>query len=112
VSSTEIEVAGATPTPAVAAGADLELEAHAVEHELLRACVRYSLIALPICIVIWLAIVSIGLALAGSGNFVVALPMAGGVGILAGLFFGVWAAFLAEAERIEDLERRSAEAAR
>ena len=47
--------------------------------------------------------------MAGSGNFLVALPMAGGVGIVAGAFFGIWAAFLAKAHQFEELDRKAAQ---
>ncbi len=97
--STEIEVAepGAVPTL-------LEREL-GLEHQLLVSSVKLSLIAIPICVAIWLGMVSIALAMAGSGNFVVVLPMAGGIGIIAGVFFGVWAAFLGKAHDLEELDR-------
>jgi hypothetical protein len=101
--STEIEVAGQAGSPTL-----LEQE-KAAEREVLHAAVKASLIAIPICVVIWLAIVSIGLVLAGSGSFLVALPMAGGVGIVAGAFFGIWAGFLSEAHRFEELDRKAAQ---
>jgi hypothetical protein len=101
--STEIEVAGQAGSPTL-----LEQE-KAAERDVLRAAAKFSLIAIPICVVIWLGIVSIGLAMAGSGNFLVALPMAGGVGILAGGFFGIWAAFLQKAHQFEELDRKAAQ---
>jgi hypothetical protein len=101
--STEIEVAGQAPSPTL-----LE-QAHAVEHDVLVASLKMSMIAIPICVAIWVGIVSIGLAMAGSGNFLVALPMAGGVGIVAGAFFGIWAAFLAKAHQFEELDRKAAQ---
>ncbi len=99
--STQIEVA-----PEHAALAPLE-EARAAERELLAATIRYSLYAIPICVAVWIGIVSIALALADSGSFAVALPVAGGIGVIAGAFFGAWAAFLAKADRLEEADRRA-----
>ena len=67
--------------------------------------VKASMFAIPICVVIWVGIVSIALAMAGSGNFEVVLPMAAGVGIVAGVFFGMWWAFLRTADEFEELDR-------
>jgi hypothetical protein len=97
--STEIEVAEPAAVPSL-----LERELR-VEHELLVSSVKLSLVAIPICVVIWVGLVSLALEMAGSGNFAVALPMAGGIGILAGVFFGVWAAFLGKAHDLEELDR-------
>jgi hypothetical protein len=97
--STEIEVAGQVQVPS-----RLE-QARAAERDVLIAVVKASMVAVPICVVIWLGLVTIALALAHSGNFVVALPMAGGVGVVAGVFFGAWAAFLAKAHTLDELDR-------
>jgi hypothetical protein len=97
--STEIEVA-----PPQGSLTPLD-EMRAAERELLVATIRYSLVAIPICVAIWIAIMSIALALADSGSFVVALPVAAGIGVIAGLFFGAWAAFLAKADRLEAADR-------
>ncbi|HSO95243.1 MAG TPA: hypothetical protein VLV81_04310 [Acidimicrobiia bacterium] len=98
--STEIEVPGSAQVPS-----RLE-QVQVAERDLFAATVKYSMIAVPICVVIWLGLVSIALALAHSGNFFIALPMAGGVGVVAGLFFGAWAAFLAKAHALDELDRR------
>jgi hypothetical protein len=100
--STDLEVTSDAAVPS-----NLE-RVRGLEHELLVASVKMSLVAIPICVAIWLGMVAIALAMAGSGNFAVALPMAGGIGILAGLFFGVWAAFLAKAHKLEELDRDAA----
>ena len=101
--STQIEVAGQAQTPT-----HLE-EAQALEHSLVGASIRATLIATPICVVIWVGMVALALAMAGSGSYLVALPMAGGIGLLAGAFFGVWAAFLAKAHQFEELDRQAAQ---
>jgi hypothetical protein len=98
--STEIEVAGQAQVPS-----RLE-QVRAAERDLLVTAVKASLVAIPICVVIWLGLVTIALALAHSGNFLVVLPMAGGVGIVAGVFFGGWAAFLLKAHALDELDRR------
>jgi hypothetical protein len=98
--STEIDVAGQAQVPSRLK------QAQAAERDLLVTAVKASLVAIPICVVIWLALVSIALAFAHSGNFLVVLPMAGGVGIVAGVFFGGWAAFLMKAHALDELDRR------
>jgi hypothetical protein len=97
--STEIEVAEPEAVPSLL---DRELK---LEHELVVSSVKASLVAIPICVVIWVGLVALALEMAGSGNFVVALPMAGGIGIIAGAFFGTWAAFLGKAHHLEELDR-------
>ena len=98
--STDIEVAESAQVPSL-----LERELD-VEHRLLVSAVKMSIVAIPICVAIWVGMVAIALAMAGSGNFVVTLLMAGGIGVVAGLFFGVWAAFLAKAHELEELDRQ------
>jgi hypothetical protein len=98
--STEIEVVGQAQVPTRTE------QAHAAEHDIFVTAVKASLVAIPICVAIWVGLVSIALALAHSGNFLIALPMAGGVGILAGVFFGAWAAFLGKAHALDELDRR------
>lgn len=98
--STEIEVVSPAEVPS-----RLE-QAQAAERDLLVTTVKASLVAIPICVVIWLGMVSVALAFAHSGNFLVVLPVAGGVGVVAGMFFGGWAAFLAKAHALDELDRR------
>ena len=103
--STDVEVApDVVVAPSDTFAGRLE-RAHAVERTLMVRVVRASLVAVPICVVIWLGIVAVALALAGSGNFEVALPVGGGVGIVAGVFFGMWWAFLCTADEFEELDR-------
>jgi len=98
--STDIEVASQVAVPS-------RLErAQAAERDMLVTTVTASLVAIPICVVIWLGLVSLALAFADSGNFLVVLPMAGGVGVVAGVFFGGWAAFLMKAHALDELDRR------
>jgi len=105
--STEVEVAGAgVVAPSDTVAGRLE-QAHAAERTLMHKVVVSSLVAVPVCVVIWLGIVAVALAMAGSGNFEVALPVAGGIGIVAGVFFGMWWGFLATAHEFEELDRQA-----
>jgi hypothetical protein len=99
--STEIQVA---PERGALTSVD---DARAAEREVIAATIRYSLYAIPICVAIWIGIMSIALALADTGSYAVALPVAAGIGVIAGVFFGGWAAFLAKAERLEEADRRA-----
>ena len=105
--STDVEVASdevVAPSDAVAGRLE---QVHAVERTLMSRVVKASLFAVPVCVVVWLAIVAVALALAHSGNFLVMLPVGGGVGIVAGLFFGMWWAFLVSADEFEELDRQA-----
>ena len=104
MTSTDVEVAQDVAVPSEASAARLE-QAKATEHRLMARVVKASMFAIPICIVIWVGIVAIALAMADSGNFEVALPVAGGVGIVAGVFFGMWWGFLRSADEFEELDR-------
>lgn len=100
--STEIEVA----TPAeVESSTD---EFRAAEHELIVATFRTSLIATPICVVVFVAIAALALAFAHTGSYAVMLPVAAGIGVIAGGFFGGLMAFLFKAEHLETLNRKHA----
>ena len=99
--STEIDVA-----PSVAVASRLE-RAHAAERSLAVAVLKATLWAVPICVAVWVGLVALALALAHSGNFVVALPVAGGVGVVAGGFFGMWWGFLVKAHEFEELDREA-----
>jgi hypothetical protein len=102
--TTDVEVARDVAVPSETFEARVE-QARATERTLMARVTKASIFAVPICIVIWVGIVSIGLAMAGSGNFEVALPMGGGVGIVAGVFFGMWWGFLRTADEFEELDR-------
>jgi hypothetical protein len=104
MTTTDVEVAHDAAVPSETFAARLE-QARATERNLMVRVVRASIVAVPICIVIWVGIVSIALAIADSGNFEVALPMAAGVGIVAGVFFGMWWGFLRTADEFEELDR-------
>jgi hypothetical protein len=102
--STEVEVAGdVVVAPSDFAG---RLEAaHAAERRLWRRIVWSTLVLTPICVVVWVGLAAVALALADSGNYLVELPVAGGIGIIAGQFFGMWWAFLRSADEFDELDR-------
>jgi hypothetical protein len=69
-----------------------ELEA---EHGLGRAIIIGVLVAVPINLVVWVGLVAFAVSRSGSalGG---PIAMAVGLGVLSGLFFGSWAAFVAK----------------
>ncbi|HEV2310731.1 MAG TPA: hypothetical protein VGU73_09415 [Acidimicrobiia bacterium] len=101
--TTDVEVAEHS-VPSETFEARLE-QARATERTLIVRVMKASMVAIPICIVIWVGIVSIALAMADSGNFEVVLPMAAGIGVIAGAFFGMWWGFLRTADEFEELDR-------
>jgi hypothetical protein len=104
--STEIEGAAPAQVPSPTE------EIRAAEHDLIVATVRTSLIATPICMVVLVGIAALALAFAHTGNFAAMLPVAAGIGVIAGAFFGGLMAFLAKAEDLEALNRKHAHGAR
>lgn len=103
--STEIEVAAPAQVPSAPAPSATE-EFRAAEHDLIVTTMRTSLITTPICIVVLVAIAAIALAFAGTGNYAVMLPVAAGIGVIAGGFFGGLMGFLFKAEHLEELTRK------
>jgi hypothetical protein len=80
-----------------------ELEA---EHGLMRAIVIGVLIATPLCIVVWVALIA--LALNGTdAELAGPLAMAAGIGVLSGLLFGSFAGFISKTHTFEELDRES-----
>jgi hypothetical protein len=102
--NTELELAG--PELLVPYD-DPNHEAMEAERSLWRAVLWGTIIAIPICIVIWIGIVA--LAVGGKdpdwGAYI-------GIGILvgafAGAFFGGWAAFTAKAHLLDVVDERAA----
>lgn len=107
MSTTDVDVHGdAAVAPSDTFARRLEA-AHAAERRLWKRIVWATLVLTPICVVIWVGLAAVALALAGSGNYLVELPVAGGIGIIAGQFFGMWWAFLVSAEEFEELDREA-----
>ena len=93
--------ASSTPEPADHA---LEEELQA-EHGLGRAIIIGVLVAVPINVGVWVGLVAFAVSRSGSalGG---PIAMAVGVGVLSGLFFGSWAAFVAKTHLFEELDRK------
>jgi hypothetical protein len=89
---------------------DVHGEALAAERSLWRATIWGTVIATPICIVIWMLIVvlSVGGKDPAWGAY---LGIAAIVGVLAGAFFGGWAAFIAKAHLLDEVDSRGARGA-
>lgn len=102
--NTEVELAGPELiVPLDAAHA----EAMAAEKSLWKATIWGTLIATPICIVIWMAIVV--LAVGGDDpDWGAWLGIAAIVGVLAGAFFGGWAAFTVKAHQLDEVDAHGA----
>jgi hypothetical protein len=75
------------------------------EHGLGRAIIIGVLVAVPINVGIWVGLVAFAVSRSGSalGG---PIAMAVCVGVLSGLFFGSWAAFVAKTHLFEELDRR------
>ena len=82
-------------------------EALAAEKSLWKATIWGTLIATPICVAVWMLIVV--LAVGGDdpawGAY---LGIGAIVGLLAGAFFGGWAAFIAKAHQLDDVDMHGA----
>lgn len=102
--NSEVALAGPElPVPLDAAHA----EAMAAEKSLWVATIWGFLIATPICIVIWMLIVV--LAVGGDDPAWGAwLGIAAIVGVLAGAFFGGWAAFTMKAHQLDEVDSHGA----
>ena len=92
--------------PEAADGEQLQADARAAEVKLARSALLGILIGMPVCAVIWVGIVALGLGMAGgSWDVLPALAMGAAVGVFAGAFLGGWAGVTAAAEQLEEAER-------
>jgi hypothetical protein len=93
----------ASSTPETAEHA-LEEELQA-EHGLGRAISIGVVVAVPINVGVWVGLIAFAVSRSGSalGG---PIAMAVGVGVLSGLFFGSWAAFVAKTHVFEELDRK------
>ncbi len=75
------------------------------EHGLGRAIIISVLVAIPINVGVWVGLVAFAVSRSGSalGG---PIAMAVGVGVLSGLFFGSWAAFVAKTHLFEEMDRK------
>jgi hypothetical protein len=74
------------------------------EHVLGRAIIVSVLVAVPINVAVWVGLVAFAVSRTGSalGG---PIGMAVVVGLLSGLFFGTWAAFVGKTHLFEEMER-------
>jgi hypothetical protein len=74
------------------------------EHVLGRAIIVGVLVAVPINVIVWVGLVAFAVSRAGSalGG---PIGMAVVVGLLSGLFFGTWAAFVGKTHLFEEMDR-------
>jgi hypothetical protein len=59
------------------------------------------LVAIPICVVVFVGLLDTASALAGE-SVLVPSAMGAGIGVLAGAFFGVWAGFVGSVRELDD----------
>jgi hypothetical protein len=106
--SSELEVPAASdPVPLSDHDRSLE-EEKAAERLLLRAVVMGTVIATPICIAVWMLIVTLAIKGESGLDWWQWLGIASVVGVFAGAFFGGWAGFVAKAHVLDEVDRRSA----
>jgi hypothetical protein len=74
------------------------------EHGLARAIIVGVLVAVPINVAVWVGLV--GFAVNRSGSPLGGpIAMAVAVGVLSGLFFGTWGAFVSKTHLFEEMDR-------
>ena len=103
--NTEVEAAGSEIAIPGDAGLAEEL---AVEQSLWRTMMWGMAIAAPICVVIWMIIVVAAVGPEDPEDWLAWLGIGVIVGVLAGAFFGGWAAFLMKAHTLDEVDARSA----
>lgn len=103
--NTEPELAGTE----IAVPSDAALEEElAAERSLWRSVLWGTVIATPICIVIWMVMVVIAVGPKDPDDWAAWLGIGAIVGLLAGAFFGGWAAFIAKAHLLDEVDQRAA----
>jgi hypothetical protein len=87
------------------ADAPLTPERLAEAHLLHRVFVAMA-VAVPVCILVFAGLLSAAMALSGNGALIPA-AMGAGIGVLAGVFFGIWAGFVGSVHELDrvDFER-------
>ena len=107
--NTEVEAAGSEVEIAGDEGLAAE---QAVEKSIWRAVTLGILIAVPVCIVIWMIIVVVAVGPKDPQDWAAWLGIGALVGVLAGAFFGGWAGFTAKAHMLDEIDRSNAAADR
>ena len=75
----------------------------AAERALARAIVKSMLISVPLMIAFEVLLVAVAVG-DKDPDWVSWLGMAAGIGVLAGVFFGAWAGFVAKAHMLDDID--------
>ena len=75
------------------------------EHALFIDCVRDVAITVPLTIALWVGLVALAVG-RQDPNWGAWLAMAVGIGTLAGVFFGVWIAFVRNAPLLQKIDTR------
>jgi uncharacterized BrkB/YihY/UPF0761 family membrane protein len=103
--NTEVEAAGSE----IAVPGDAALEEElAAEKSVWRSVIWGTLIATPICVVIWILIVVFAVGPEDPEDWLAWLGIGAIVGVLAGAFFGGWAGFIMKAHLLDDVDARAA----
>ena len=77
----------------------------AAERKLMVSVVKATLIAIPICVVIWIGLVMLALTVADwPGSWASTIAIGAVVGVFAGVFFGGWAGCLAAAHALDSAD--------
>ena len=81
-------------------------ETRRAEHDLVRWIVLGIALAIPVCVALFMAAIGFDVSYesAPRGG---PLAMAAAVGVLAGLFFGTWVAFVFKGHAFDELDRRA-----
>jgi hypothetical protein len=92
----------------IASGHELEREERIAERTLWQQTFKGMLIALPICLAIWFAIMALAVyASDTSQGYWVPLAVVTSVGCMAAVFFGGMAVFLMKAHALDEIDRKA-----
>jgi amino acid transporter len=81
-------------------------ETRRAEHDLVRWIVIGIAVAVPVCVVLFMASVGFDVSYE-SAPLGGPLAMAAAVGVLAGLFFGAWVGFVFKGHTFDELDRKA-----
>jgi hypothetical protein len=79
-------------------------EERGAERALVRAIIKDVAICVPVAIPIFVGVIALALR-SQDPRWGAWLGMAVGIGVLAGLFFGVWAAFVTKAHLLDEIDQ-------
>jgi hypothetical protein len=81
-------------------------EERRAEHALFIDCIRDVVITVPVTVAFWVGLVALAVG-RKEPDWGAWLGMAAGIGVLAGLFFGVWIAFVRNAAQLQKTDTRA-----